>query len=87
MWMDGEIEDPQTIKAWMEAGCSNDMERLYSDFSDGVWWQTAQEWIGEEFSVGGLLFYSDEVVVGTNVKVYAVYGKQLATACMIIHEH
>jgi hypothetical protein len=54
-------------------------ERSFSDFTHGTWFPMAQQWVGPTCSVGGLIFYTDEVIVGKNCMVYPMYGE--ATTC------
>ena len=35
----------------------------------------AQQWVGRTCTVGGLIFYTDEVIVGKHCMVYPMYGE------------
>lgn len=59
----------------------DDFERYFSDFHNGTWWPMAQEWVGKDFAVGGVLLYSDEVIIGKKCLCYPLYGTYGTGTC------
>ncbi len=72
---DNELTDEQ-MEEWFQSS-PEEFERGFSDFTSGTWFPMAQQWVGRTCTVGGLIFYTDEVIVGKHCMVYPMYGQFL----------
>ena len=63
-------------KAWEEAH-PEDFARVFEEFFEGVWWDMVQEKIGNTFTVGGIIFYSDATNILSHMSAYPIYSKYI----------
>ncbi len=62
------------VLAWVEEH-QEEWEHSFSEFTHGTWFPMAQQWVGPTCSVGGLIFYTNKVIVGKNCMVYPMYSE------------
>jgi hypothetical protein len=62
---------------WWKGTFPEDFERFFDEFNSGMWWQKTQQQLGNLYTVGGLIFYSDETFVHRKMSCYPVYSKYL----------